>query len=230
MKITTRISTFLASSQWLTTITPTGIWYAISGWNASKVQTSLLGLVPTIAWRASIRKSRVFALRNMPASLLFFYQFLALLACLCNERDHSTLMAMAKRPVFIAFPPESPEVKYAEVLTPYATTYVHKQLALRSRVDIEKDNGVHCEVASSNGQLNVTVDSCQCTLTACTCVVDICLLFVSIPLFSSSGVDVRWTRAYLRDKYSSKREGVQYASSSGVCLPQPTKCYYVYLV
>ena len=39
-----------------------------------------------------------------------------------------------------------------------------------------------------------------------------------VPLFSSSGVDARWTRAYVRDKYSSRREGVQYASSSGVCL------------
>ena len=45
------------------------------------------------------------------------YQFFAVLACLRNERDHSTLMAMVKKPV-LAFPPESPEVKYAEVLTP----------------------------------------------------------------------------------------------------------------
>ena len=71
-----------------------------------------------------------------------FEHFFAVLACLHNERDHSTLMAMAKNPV-LALPPELPEVKYAEVLTPYATTYVHKQLALCSRVNIEKDNGVH---------------------------------------------------------------------------------------
>ena len=71
-------------------------------------------------------------------------------------------MTMAKRPVLTS-PPESPEVKYVELLTPYTTTYVHKQLALWSKVTIEKDNQVQCEVASLNGHLNVTVDSCQCT-------------------------------------------------------------------
>ena len=152
----------------------------------------------------------------------FFDQFFAVLACLRNERDHSTLMAMAKKPV-LAFPPESPEVKYAEVLTPYATSYVHKQLVLYSRVNIVKDNGVQCEVASSNGQLNVTIDSCQCTFWNSMHLPCRHMFAVrkhrQVSLFSSCGVDARWTRAYMRDKYSSKKEGVPCTSSSGVCLP-----------
>ena len=127
----------------------------------------------------------------------FFYQLFAVLACLRNERVHSTLMAMAKKPVLV-FPPESPEVKYAEVFTPYATTYVHKQLALCSRVNIEKDNGVQCEVTSSNGQLNVTVDSCQCTFWTSMHLPCRHMFAVhehrQVPLFSSSGMDARWTK------------------------------------
>jgi len=124
-------------------------------------------------------------------------------------------------------------VKYAEVLTPYATTYVHKQLALRSRVNIEKDNGVQCEVASSNGQLKVLIDSCQCTFwnsmhLPCRHIFAVREHW-QVPLFTGSGIDARWTRAYMRDKYSSKREGIQYASSSGVCLPLSANNNYVYL-
>ena len=126
----------------------------------------------------------------------FFYQFYVVLACLRNERDHSALMTMAKKPV-LAFSPESPEVKYAEVLTPYATTYVHKQLALCSRVNIEKDNKVQCEVTSSNEQLNVIIDSCQCTFwnsmhLPCRHMIAVCEHW-QVPLFSSSGMDARWT-------------------------------------
>ena len=106
-------------------------------------------------------------------------------------------MAMAKKPV-LAFPPESPEVKYAEVLTPYATSYVHKQLVPYSRVNILKDNGVQCEVASSNGQLNVTTDSCQCTFWKSMHLPCRHMFAVrkhwQVSLFSSCGVDARWTR------------------------------------
>ena len=156
----------------------------------------------------------------------FFDQFLAVLSCLRNERDHSTLMTMPKRPV-ITFPQESPEVKYAELLTPYTTTYVHKQLLLCSKVTIEKDDQVQCEIASSNGHLNVTVYSCQCTFWNSMHLPCRHMFAVrkhqQVPLFSSNGVDVWWPRAYMQSKYSSKREGVQHASSSGVCL------YYVYM-
>ena len=150
----------------------------------------------------------------------FFDQFFAVLACLRNERDRSTLMALAKKPV-LAFSPDSPEVKYAEFLTPYATTYVHKQLALRSRVNIEKDSGAHCEIPSSNGQLIVTVNSCQCTFWMSMHLPCRHIFAVrehrQLPLYNSDGVASRWTRDYMRDKYTNKRDGVHCDSSCGVC-------------
>ena len=54
--------------------------------------------------------------------------------------------------------------------------------SLHSRANIEKDDAVQCEVASSNGQFKVIVDSCQCNFgVACsTCHVDTYLLFLNI--------------------------------------------------
>ena len=59
----------------------------------------------------------------------FFDQFLSLLKCLRNERDHSTLMALAKKSVS-TLEVDSPEHQYAEALTSYAFEYVQKQLSL----------------------------------------------------------------------------------------------------
>ena len=54
----------------------------------------------------------------------FFYQFFTVLAFLHNEHDHSTLMAMAKKPA-LAFPPELPEVntlKFSPLMPPLMFT------------------------------------------------------------------------------------------------------------
>ncbi len=83
---------------------------------------------------------------------VFFEQFFAVLSCLRNERDHSTLMALAKKRVS-SFPLNSPEEQFSRILTPYATGYVHKQLALRKKVKIDEDDGVKCSVHSSNGRV-----------------------------------------------------------------------------
>ncbi len=71
-------------------------------------------------------------------------------------------MALAKKRMSI-FPPNSPEEQFSLLLTPYAANYVQKQLHLRPKVNVFSDNGVHCTVSSSNGSLDVTVNSCQCT-------------------------------------------------------------------
>lgn len=75
----------------------------------------------------------------------FFDQFFLVLACLRNERDHSTLMAL--------FPSNSPEEQFSAILTPYAAGYIYKQLALREKVNIDEDNGVSCKVLSSGALL-----------------------------------------------------------------------------
>ena len=92
----------------------------------------------------------------------FFDQFSAVLACIRNERDHSTLMAMAKRRV-TALTLESPEELFVKLLTSYAFGYIQKQIELRKNVKIVSDDGVNCTISSSNGTLLVTTDSCQCS-------------------------------------------------------------------
>ena len=98
----------------------------------------------------------------MQASLHFLNSFFSVLSCLRNERDHSILMALAKKRVS-SFSPDSPEEQFSLLLTPYAADYIHKQLSLRSKVKIDQDDGITCTINSSNGILSVTIDSCQCT-------------------------------------------------------------------
>ena len=59
----------------------------------------------------------------------FFERFSVVLACLRNERDHTTLMAMAKKRI-TTFEAELPEEEFAKLLTPYAARYVQKQIGL----------------------------------------------------------------------------------------------------
>ena len=96
-------------------------------------------------------------------SFSFFDQFLSLLKCLRNERDHSTLMALAKKSVS-TLEVDSPEHQYAETFTPYAFEYVQKQLSLRRKVSIQTAAGKAREfiVDSSNGKLKVTCNTCMC--------------------------------------------------------------------
>ena len=82
-----------------------------------------------------------------PSPAIFFDQFFAVLACLRNDRDHTTLMAMARKRIIVQ-PKESSEDKFAELLTPYALNYVEKQMALRKKVTTteESDHGENCTV------------------------------------------------------------------------------------
>lgn len=72
-------------------------------------------------------------------------------------------MALAKKSVS-TFSSNSPEEQYVQILTSYATGYVHKQLQLRKKVKVDVGNEVSCEVSSPNGKLNVTNDNCQCSV------------------------------------------------------------------
>ena len=75
----------------------------------------------------------------------FFDQFFAVLSSLRNERDHTTLMALVKRKVYIKDPVE---MEYASFLTPYALGFVSKQLALRHMVRIIQESATGCQVFS----------------------------------------------------------------------------------
>ena len=86
----------------------------------------------------------------------FFEEFFAVLACLRNEQDHETLMAMAKKRV-TTLEADSPEEQFAKLLTPFSAGYVQKQ---KKNVKIASDNGVNYIISSSNGTLSVTTESC----------------------------------------------------------------------
>lgn len=138
----------------------------------------------------------------------FFDQFLAVLSCLRNERDHSTLMALAKKRVS-AYSANSPEEEFANLLTPYAVKYVYKQLALRNKVGVIDDDGVQCTVSSFSGILSVTANTCQCTFWT-TMHLPCRHMFAvrekhDLSLYSIDGVSTRWTLSYMRDTFRGKK-------------------------
>lgn len=160
----------------------------------------------------------------------FFDQFFAVLSSLRNERDHSTLMALAKISV-TKFSPNSPEEKYTQILTPYASTYVYKQLDLRKKVKLGNDNGVSCEVFSSTGRkLNVTNDSCQCSFwmsmhLPCRHMLAV-REFRQESLYSPNCVAQRWTRNYMHQTFRKKKEDIACDSSVEVSSYNLNTHYY----
>lgn len=120
-------------------------------------------------------------------------------------------MALAKKAV-ATFPIDSPEHQYAEVLTPYAFDYVHKQLSLRCKVHLQAaaTNCKEYTVYSSNGELKVTCDTCMCLFWASMHLPCHHMFAVrekcGLPLFDSSLALERWTNDYMRVAFMSKRE------------------------
>lgn len=140
-----------------------------------------------------------------------FDQFFAVLSCLRNERDHDSLMAMVKKRVATFL--SSDEEQYAQLLTPYAFGFVHKQLDLKKKVKMTEGG-----VLSSEGVLSVTKDNCHYKFW-CAMHLPCRHIFavrekLDMPLFCSSLVSERWKLAYLRDVFSEK------SSSSVECTLQ----------
>ena len=150
----------------------------------------------------------------------FFEQFSAVLACLRNERDHTTLMAMAKKRV-TTFEADSPEEEFAKLLTPYAAHYVQKQIELRKSIKIAADDGVNCTVSSSNGTLSVTTELCQCSFSQSMQLPCRHMFAVrekrNMPLFSEISVAQRWKMHYMRSSFSAKKRSIS-ESSLQVCI------------
>lgn len=139
----------------------------------------------------------------------FFDQFFSVLSCLRNERDHSTLMALAKKRVS-SFLLNSPEEQFSLLLTPYAVSFVLKQLTLRSKVKIDEDDGETCAISSSNGMLTVTVDNCQCTFWRSMHLPCRHMFAVreirNMSLYDITLVSPRWTLSYMRDIFKNKKK------------------------
>lgn len=135
----------------------------------------------------------------------FFEQFFAVLSSLRNERDHATLMALAKRKVDIKDPVE---MEYAAVLTPYALGFVSKQLALRNKVTVIHESVTYFQVSSSQGVLKVTTENCECTFWNSTHLPCRHMLAVRekkhLPLFDGDMVARRWTLDHMKEVYEHK--------------------------
>ncbi len=148
----------------------------------------------------------------------FFEEFFAVLSTLRNERDHCTLMALAKRRVDIQNPVE---LEYASFLTPYALSHVVKQLALRSKVGVIQEAGNVCQVSSSEGVLRVTPNKCGCTFWTSTHLPCRHILAVrerkQLPLFSTDLVSHKWTVDYMKEAYDLKLEQMS-AETFQVCV------------
>ena len=83
-----------------------------------------------------------------------------------TERDHKTVNMFQKKPVN-AFDRQSEEYKYQELLTPYALTYVLKQMSNRVDVELkEEENEEHEQqwyAESTEGKVLVNSSCCTCT-------------------------------------------------------------------
>ena len=102
------------------------------------------------------------------------------------------------------------EIEYSSVLTPYAPSYVCKQLSLRTKVTIVSDHEQECHITSSEGILKVTVDGCHCAFWNTTKLS--CRHIFALRerkrhlLFSPSLLAKRWTKDYMKDVYYKKSD------------------------
>ncbi len=139
----------------------------------------------------------------------FFDQFFSVLSSLRNERDHATLMAIAKRRV-ISAPEKSPEWEYASLLTPYAFLFVQRQLSLRKKVVITDSSATKFTVSSSEGSLSVTANFCHCkfwkTMHLPCRHIFILREELQLPLFDPMIVSNRWKSMYMQEVFNTKKK------------------------
>lgn len=147
----------------------------------------------------------------------FFEQFFAVLSSLRNERDHNTLMALVKRKVDIK---DHVETEYASFLTPYACSFVLKQLALRHKVAIILESDTECQVSTSEGILKATAESCECRFRASTHLPCRHMFAVmdkkQLPLFAPNTAAYRWTLQHMKEVFDHKVNKIN-ADSFQVC-------------
>lgn len=118
-------------------------------------------------------------------------------------------MAIVKKRV-IAAPENSPEWQYASILTPYAFYFVQRQLSLRNKVVITETSATQFTVASSEGKLSVTANSCHCKFwntmsLPCRHILAI-RQKLQLPLYDSRIVLDRWKVKYMEEVLNSKKE------------------------
>ena len=91
----------------------------------------------------------------------FFRDLKLVIHSLRQECDSRLSMVLMKRPV-VPFPPNSPEVKFSELLTPYAFQIVRKQIELSGKIVISEECSDVVTLQTSSGVTHVTSTSCTC--------------------------------------------------------------------
>lgn len=138
----------------------------------------------------------------------FFNQFLALLCCLRNERDHITLLSLVRKTII---PENSPLKSYAEIVTPYAFKHIEQQSSVTYNLDkfsaIEGDDLKYL-ISSSEGELTLSESYCQCRFwksmnLPCRHILSL-RKKLGLDLFAPCLVAERWTKTYSHQVYSSK--------------------------
>lgn len=159
----------------------------------------------------------------------FFEEFFAVLTSLRNERDHTTVMAMVKRNVGVK---DALEVEYSSFLTPYALSFVSKQLALRKKVRIIQDSPNECLASTSEGVLKVSMEKCQCMFWNTTHLPCRHIFAIRekrhLPLVISHVVAERWTLNYMKSAYGSKVEALNPDSFQVKIMHRAVKLCMVY--
>ena len=140
-------------------------------------------------------------------------------------------MAMVKKKVDLKDPVE---IEYSSVLTPYALSYVSKQLSLKAKVTIVSEYEQECHITSSEGILKVTVDGCHCAFWNTTKLP--CRHIFAVRerkrrlLFSPSLFAERWTMDYMKDVYYKKSDSAAEASCSVSSVKPSATCRYHFYI
>jgi len=132
----------------------------------------------------------------------FVTQVFALLSSLRQERDHQAAVSFQKVKVD-RFPCNSAEHLYSLLLTPYASSYVTKQL--QTKVDQSKFTADHAggyTFSAHRGDLQVTSNSCTCIFWSsmslpCRHIFGLRRL-LNVQLYEESLCNQRWTREFYR--------------------------------
>lgn len=131
----------------------------------------------------------------------FVIHFFIILGALRTERDHKAAIMFQKVRVN-PFPEDSPESKYAQLLTSYASKFVLQQLSLVEKVKNVKEANGEFTIQSSEGLIVVNPLACGCLSNKAMALpcrhVFALRKKLGTPLFDANLCDERWTLSYYK--------------------------------
>ena len=132
----------------------------------------------------------------------FCRELLKVLSSLHVERDHRAITLFQKTPSQ-PFPKGSVKSQYMQVVTPFALSYIVKQIDLVSKVKLKPEEGdtYECE-SSSKIHISASSEDCNCSFRKamqlpCKHILAVCQKS-NLPLFQPALCAERWTLEYYR--------------------------------